>query len=129
VTRPQTLGGTLGLMLFAIIVWVAGPLVTESTVFEWSRTAERMLTGANLAILMTAVEYARVPVENRLAPHHAIGLGGFNFALVAMMAAERNGPFTVLSAVGLIFLASPGMYLIVSGIRRRKTELPDSARR
>jgi hypothetical protein len=129
VTRPQTLGGTLGLMLFSILVWVVGPLVTGSHEFQWSSAAEGMLSGATFAILWTLMDYVRLPVDKRLPAPHAIGLGGFNLALVALMVAKRNGPFTVLSAVGLIFLASPGMYLIVSGIRQRKTELPDSARR
>ena len=62
---PQTLPRVIGFMLFAITVWVAGPVLIGSHKFEWARAAEGMLTGAFFAIAITATDHSRLPVEKR----------------------------------------------------------------
>jgi|CXWL01.1.fsa_nt_gi DMSO reductase anchor subunit len=122
---PQTLPGVIGFILFAITVWVAGPVVIGSRPFEWWRAAEGMLTGALFAIAMTAMDHSRLPVDKRLAPAHAIGLGGFSLALLGMMVAEGAARRTELDAimvVGALLFALPGCYLILAGLRQRKAE-------
>ena len=122
-TTPQTLPRVIGFICFAIMVWVAGPVVIGSRPFDWSRAAEGMLTGAFFAIAMTATKHSRLPVEKRLAPPHAIGLGGLSLALLGMMVIEGAARRTKLDAimvVGTLLLALPGAYLIVAGIRQRR---------
>ena len=122
---PQTLPRVIGFMVFAITVWVAGPVLIGSHKFEWARAAEGMLTGAFFAIAITATDHSRLPVEKRLAPAHAIGLGGFSLALLGMMVAEGAAQRTKLDAimvVGSLIFALPGGYLIVAGMRQRKAQ-------
>ena len=112
-------------MLFATRVWVAGPVVIGSHKLEWARAAEGMLTGAFFAIAMTAMNHSRLPAEKRLAPPHAIGLGGLSLALLGMMVAEGAAQRTKLDAimvVGPLIFALPGGYLIVAGMRQRKAQ-------
>ena len=111
-------------MLFAITVWVAGPVLIGSHQFEWARAAEGMLTGAFFAIAITATDHSRLPVEKRLAPPHAIGLGGFSLALLGMMVAEgaaRRSKLDAIMVVGSLLFALPGNYLIVAGMRQRRS--------
>ena len=121
---PQTLPRVIGFMVFAITVWVAGPVLIGSHKFEWARAAEGMLTGAFFAIAITATDHSRLPVEKRLAPAHAIGLGGFSLALLGMMVAEgaaRRSKLDAIMVVGSLLFALPGSYLIVAGMRQRQS--------
>ncbi|MBK9549487.1 MAG: hypothetical protein IPO52_10395 [Gemmatimonadetes bacterium] len=59
-----------------------------------------------------------------MAPPHAIGLGGFSLALLGMMVAEgaaRRSKLDAIMVVGSLLFALPGSYLIVAGMRQRRS--------
>ena len=122
----QTLLGVTGSILFAIIVFMATSLLLlgDQPSGEWA--VERIL-GANwLAITMVATRYHRLPVERRLPPPHAIGLGGLQLVMISWLiiyapaSAERRW----LAVIGPALLAIPGVYLMVMGTRAVNAAAP-----
>lgn len=108
-----------GNILLATLVFAAvrAFLFGDKPSGEW--WVQRIIAGSWLAISMTAWRYSRLPVERRLAPPHAIGVGGLQLVLMAwivLTAPNRtSSPWVVM--LGACGLALPGAYLLVMGTR------------
>lgn len=127
--RPQTLPRVVGFIFFAVACFGTIAELMDGGIVDWRLISERIVIGIFFAMLMIANDYRRLSWEDRLPAIHAIGLGGFHLVLVAwvLYTAPGSDPraWFVLLSVG--FIATPGTYLLVMGVRQfRGASLPST---